>query len=67
MGKNKTGSIYLGPKETHVVARLSYEKATIITREQLKELYPVLTIKEKSVFDIRDVLEKMNRLFELLP
>lgn len=38
MGKNKTGNIYLGPKETQVVARLSYEKAAIITRDRLKEL-----------------------------
>jgi len=38
MGKNNTTRIYLGPKETEVVARLSYEKTTIITREQLKDM-----------------------------
>lgn len=39
MGKNNTTKIYLGPKETEVVARLSYEKTTIITREQLKDMF----------------------------
>jgi predicted transcriptional regulator of viral defense system len=39
MGNNNTTKIYLGPKETEVVARLSYEKATVITREQLKDIF----------------------------
>ena len=32
--KNNTAEKYLGPKETKVIARLSYEKATLITIEQ---------------------------------
>lgn len=32
--KNNTAKKYLGPKETEVIARLSYEKATLITKEQ---------------------------------
>ncbi len=39
MGNNNTARIYLGPKETEVVARLSYEKTTVITRDQLGELF----------------------------
>ena len=39
MGNNNTKRIYLGPIETEVVSRLSYEKTTIITREQLKDMF----------------------------
>ena len=39
MGKNNTTKISLGPNETTVVARLSYEKATVVTLEQLKALF----------------------------
>jgi len=39
MGNNSTKKIYLGPIETEVVSRLSYEKATITTREQLKDMF----------------------------
>ncbi len=39
MGNNNTTKIYLGPKEIEVVARLAYEKAAVITREQLKDIF----------------------------
>lgn len=39
MGNNNTKTMYLGPKETEVVARLSYENAAIITREQLRDMF----------------------------
>ncbi len=39
MGNNNARKIYLGPKETEVLARLSYEKTTIITREQLRNMF----------------------------
>ncbi len=39
MGNNNTTRIYLGPKETEVVARLSYEKTTVINRKQLKDIF----------------------------
>ncbi len=39
MGKNNTVKKYLGPKETEVVARLSYEKITVITREQFADIF----------------------------
>ncbi len=31
---NNTVEKYLGPKETKVIARLSYEKVSLITKEQ---------------------------------
>lgn len=37
--KNNTTDKYLGPKETEVIARLSYEKASLITKEQLEEWF----------------------------
>lgn len=39
MGNNRTAKMYLGPKEMGVVSRLAYEKATIITREQLGDYF----------------------------
>lgn len=33
--KNNTIKKYLGPKETEVIARLSYEKVSLVTKEQL--------------------------------
>lgn len=38
---NNTAKKYLGPKETEVIARLSYEKATLITKDQAKEGYSI--------------------------
>ena len=37
--KNNTAKKYLGPKETEVIARLSYEKATLITKEQFDKWF----------------------------
>lgn len=37
--KNNTTEKYLGPKETEVIARLSYEKVSLITREQLEKWF----------------------------
>lgn len=39
MGNKNTMKKYLGPKETEVVARLSYEKITVITRQQFENLF----------------------------
>lgn len=39
MRNNNTIKKYLGPKETEVVSRLSYEKTAIITREQLIKMF----------------------------
>ncbi|MBI5554224.1 MAG: hypothetical protein HY920_00010 [Elusimicrobia bacterium] len=39
MRNNNTARKYLGPKETEVIARLSYEKATIVTAGQLDEYF----------------------------
>ncbi len=36
---NSTAEKYLGPKETEVIARLSYEKATLITKEQFDKWF----------------------------
>ena len=36
---NNTVEKYLGPKETEVIARLSYEKATIVTKEQFDKWF----------------------------
>lgn len=30
---------YFGPKETEVISRLSYEKVTLITKEQFDKLF----------------------------
>ncbi len=37
--KNNTAKKYFGPKETEVIARLSYEKATLITKEQFDKWF----------------------------
>ncbi|MBI5789307.1 MAG: hypothetical protein HZA78_10675 [Candidatus Schekmanbacteria bacterium] len=39
MKNNNTARKYLGPKETEVIARLSYEKATIVTAGQFDEYF----------------------------
>ncbi len=37
--KNNTIKKYLGPKETEVIARLSYEKVSLVTKEQLDKWF----------------------------
>lgn len=39
MRNNNTTKKYFGPKETEVIARLSYEKVTIITKEQFDNFF----------------------------
>lgn len=39
MQNNNTIAKYLGPKETEVISRLSYEKTTVITKRQLEKLF----------------------------
>lgn len=49
---------YFGPKETEVISRLSYEKVTVITKEQFEELFKrsgsnnkiISQLKKKGVF-----------------
>jgi predicted transcriptional regulator of viral defense system len=53
-------SIQLGPKETEVVARLSYEKTTIITKEQIEKLFG------KSVL-VRQIIYQLNKKGILKP
>jgi len=37
--KNNTTEKYLGPKETEVIARLSYEKVTLITIQEFDKFF----------------------------
>ncbi|MBA7517019.1 hypothetical protein ES705_09069 [subsurface metagenome] len=39
--KNNTAKKYLGPKEIEVIARLSCEEATLITKDQVKKGYSI--------------------------
>lgn len=54
MRKNNTTKIYLGPKETEVVARLSYEKATVITLEKFNEFFNFdLALRNQVIFRLK--------------
>ncbi len=59
MGNKITRKIYLGPKETEVVARLSYEKTSVITRKELGNIFNfdyglsgqiIFRLKKKGIF-----------------
>ena len=45
--------IRLGPKETEVVARLSYEKTTVITKEQLEKLFGKLVLVRQIIYQFK--------------
>jgi predicted transcriptional regulator of viral defense system len=47
--KNNTAKKYLGPKETEVIARLSYEKATLITKEQFDKWFEFKPVLRKQI------------------
>ena len=51
---------YFGPKETEVVARLSFEKTTVITKEQLEKLFG------KSVL-VRQIIYQLKKKYILKP
>ena len=44
---------YLGPKETEVISRLSYEKTTIITREQFDKLFAQSVLTRQIIYQLR--------------
>ncbi|MHC4757316.1 MAG: type IV toxin-antitoxin system AbiEi family antitoxin domain-containing protein [Planctomycetota bacterium] len=46
-------SIRLGPKETEVVARLSYEKTTAITKEQLEKLFGRSVLVRQIIYQLK--------------
>lgn len=55
--------IQLGPKETEVVARLSYEKTTIITKEQLEKLFGKSVLVRQIIYQLKkkDILKSITR------
>ena len=53
MAKNNTAK-YLSPREMEVIARLSYEKATVITREQFDRYFKFpKQVREKVLFRLK--------------
>lgn len=46
-------AIQLGPKETEVVARLSYEKTTVITKEQLEKLFGKSVLVRQIIYQLK--------------
>lgn len=44
---------YLGPKETAVIARLAYEKTTVITREQLVKLFGQSVLIRQMIYQLK--------------
>ncbi len=45
--------IYLGPKETEVISRLSYEKATLITKEQFDKLFGGSLLTRQIIYQLK--------------
>ena len=45
--------IRLGPKETEVVARLSYEKTTVITKERLEKLFGKSVLVRQIIYQLK--------------
>lgn len=43
----------LGPKETEVIARLSYEKTTVITKEQLEKLFGKSVLVRQIIYQLK--------------
>jgi len=46
-------SIRLGPKETEVIARLSYEKITVITKEQFDRLFGESVLVRQIIYQLK--------------
>jgi len=46
-------SVQLGPKETEVVSRLSYEKTTVITKEQLDKLFGKSVLVRQIIYQLK--------------
>lgn len=44
---------YLGPKETEVISRLSYEKVTIITKEQFDKLFGQSLLTRQVIYQLK--------------
>ena len=55
--------IRLGPKETEVVARLSYEKTTVITKEQLEKLFGKSVLVRQIIYQLKKkgILKPISR------
>jgi len=52
--KNNTTEKYLGPREIEVIARLSYEKASLITKEQFDKWFKFnKTLREQVIFRLK--------------
>ena len=49
MSNKNTSRRYLGPKETKVIARLSYEKATIVTAGQFDEYFDFSNVERAQI------------------
>lgn len=45
--------VNLGPKETEIIARLSYDKTTIITKKQLEELFGESVLVRQIIYQFR--------------
>ena len=45
--------VRLGPKETAVIARLSYEKATVITKDRLESLFGGTVLVRQVIYQLR--------------
>ena len=43
----------IGPKETEIIARLSYEKTTVITKEQLEKLFGESVLVRQIIYQLR--------------
>jgi len=53
--KNNTTKKYLSPRERDVISRLSYEKLTIVTKEQLDAFFKFpLAVRNKVIFNLRE-------------
>ncbi len=53
MGNINTTAKYLGPKETEIVSRLSYEKKTLITKQELERLFGKEVLVRQIIYQFR--------------
>ena len=54
---------YLGPKETEIISRLSYEKITIITKEQFEKLFGKTVLARQMIYQLtkKGILKPITR------
>ena len=53
MVNNNTMKRYLGPKETDVISRLSYEKITVITKKQFDRLFGQAISSRQIIYQLK--------------